>query len=109
MVNVCRRRPHARRFAASFIECSEATLNTRTDHLKATHVRAQHFGHDDGAIGLLVILQNGDDDARQGQAGTVERMDEFRFFPFRGPIANIGPSGLEIPEEGTGTAFEPLL
>ena len=47
----------------------------RLDPLLA-HPRPQHLGHDDRAVGLLVVLQHGDQAAADGDGGAVERVDE---------------------------------
>jgi hypothetical protein len=44
----------------------------------AIHVRPERFGNKDAAVLLLVILNYGDHDTRQGQAGTVEGMYKAR-------------------------------
>ena len=44
-------------------------------------VGAQSFGHEHAAVLLLVVLDNRDPGAADGQAAAVQRMDEFGF-PF---------------------------
>ena len=46
------------------------------------HPRPQDLGHDDRAVGLLVVLHHGDQAAADGDGGAVERVDEAAS-PFR--------------------------
>ena len=48
------------------------------DFAGAVHVRAQRVRNDDGAVLLLVVLQNRNQRAADGQAGSVQRVDELR-------------------------------
>jgi len=43
------------------------------------HVFAEGFGDDDRAVGLLVVFQDGDEDAGEGEAGAVQGVDELGF------------------------------
>ena len=45
------------------------------------HVGAQRLGNDDGAVGLLVVFENGEPGAAHGQAAAVEGVDEFGSCP----------------------------
>ena len=42
------------------------------DDLATAHVGAQHLGHGDGAVGILVVLHDGGHGAARGQAGAVQ-------------------------------------
>ena len=50
---------------------------TPADHLEA-HVGAQRLGHDDGAVGLLVVLEDGNQRAADGEARAVQRVRRAR-------------------------------
>src|SRR5581483_4327885 len=65
-------------------------------------IRAQHFGDDDGAVRLLVVLQQGGDRAREAEARAVQRVNELRFFPARRTVANVRASRLEVGERAAG-------
>lgn len=67
----------------------------------AAHVGSQHLWYNHRAIGLLIIFQNGNDNARQRQARSIERMDKFRAFAFSRAIADIGAPRLEVTEPRT--------
>ena len=47
-------------------------LRNRLDLLEATHVGTKNLGDRDGAVGVLVVLQNGSHGAASRQTGTVE-------------------------------------
>jgi hypothetical protein len=49
------------------------------DFLQAIHVFLQGFGNVDGAVGVLVVFDQGDEDARAGDDGVVEGVAEFYF------------------------------
>src|SRR6185369_16306941 len=42
------------------------------------HERPQHLGHDHGAVGLLAVLDDGDQHAGQAELGAVEGVHELR-------------------------------
>ena len=46
------------------------------ESVDATHVRTQRRGDRHAAVGLLVVLEHGDDRAADGEPGAVERRDE---------------------------------
>src|SRR5579885_1634472 len=68
------------------------------DDLAAMQVGAQHGRDGHAAVGVLVVLQNGDDHARQGQSRTVERMDELRPGSWLRTEADIGAASLVVAE-----------
>ena len=49
-----------------------ANLRDRLDFLEAAHVGAQDLGDRDGAVGILVVLQNGGHGTAGRQTGAVE-------------------------------------
>ena len=56
----------------------------------------QRFGDQNRAVGLLVVLQDGDDRAADGDGRAVERVDELRaFFAFHF-VADVEPAGLVV-------------
>src|SRR5687767_1628387 len=71
-------------------------------------VRAQRLGDAHAAVGLLVMLEETDDRAREGDAGTVQRVHEARLFPRARAIADVGPPRLEVEEVRAGRHLEPL-
>ena len=58
--------------------------------------RPQHFGDDDAAVGLLVVLQDRDQRPREGDRGAVERVDEPRALLLWRLVADVEPAGLEV-------------
>ena len=78
------------------------------DSLQSAHVGAKGFGDEHGAIGLLVIFKDGEPCAANGQAGTVDGVDEFWFglgatgiafcVEARRAEADVGAAGLEALE-----------
>ena len=69
------------------------------------HVRTEDFRYDDGAVGLLVVFQDGGNGTAYGEAGAVEGMDVFRFVLRRAAEADIGTASLEIFRVGTRRDF----
>src|SRR3990172_11412119 len=68
----------------------------RRDGLDAAHVGAEDVRDGDGAVRLLVVLQNGDKRAGQGEAGAVERMRVLRAGPLFAAEADVGATGLGV-------------
>ena len=62
----------------------------------AMHVRAEDFRYDDGAVGLLVVLEDRGDGTADSQAGAVQGVDKFRFRFRRAAEADVSPTCLEI-------------
>ena len=50
--------------------------SSRFDLLEAAHVGPQHVRNGDAAILVLIVLHDGDQRAADGDARTVQRMDE---------------------------------
>src|ERR1700680_486888 len=57
---------------------------------------AQDFGHDDAAVGLLIVFENGDDGPRDGDRRAVERVCELRPFGLGRLEANRQPARLIV-------------
>src|SRR4051812_33588928 len=62
----------------------------RTDHGLATEVGTEDHRHLDRAVGLLVILQDGDHRSRQGQTRAVQGVEETGTAAFGGAETEIG-------------------
>jgi len=65
--------------------------------LNPAHVGAEGFGDGDGAVGVLIVFDEGDDETRQGDAGTIQCMQELRLAVFVA-TADAGAAGLIVPE-----------
>ena len=70
------------------------------DSVKPTHVRSEHFGNNHRPVGLLVVLQNGDEGAANRESGTVDRVGDHRLAARGRPKAHFGTPGLEVTEMG---------
>ena len=53
--------------------------STRLDALLVAHVGPQDIGNRDGAVAVLVELQNGNQDPWARDAGVIQRVDEACF------------------------------
>ena len=73
--------------------------------IEAAHVWAQGLGDEDGAVGLLVVFENGEPGAAHGEAAAVDGVDEFIFAFGGGLETNVGAAGLEGFEVRTGGDF----
>src|SRR5689334_20814759 len=71
-------------------------------------VGLQRGGHADGAVRLLVMFEQADDRAREGDARPVQGVDEARLLSGRRPIADVRAARLEVEEVGAGRHLEPL-
>ncbi len=54
-----------------------ARILSGLEHAQATHVGAQHFGHGNRAVSVLVVLHHGHQRAPHGQARAVEGVHQF--------------------------------
>src|SRR5437762_2107529 len=61
----------------------------------AVGTRAQRRGDRDGAVSLLIVLEDGDDRAAHGEAGTVQRRDELGLAAIGGAIADVRAAAAE--------------
>src|SRR5208337_3632769 len=62
----------------------------------AANVRTQHFRDHHAAVGLLVVLDDGNPRPPNCQSAAIERVHQFRFLAAFGPVANVCPPCLEI-------------
>lgn len=62
-----------------------------------TEIRHERFRNTNGAVGLLVLLQQRDVEPRQGSAGSVQRMRK-TVFPFGVLEAEFHAAGLILGE-----------
>src|SRR3990170_3165368 len=76
------------------------------DHVQAAHPGPQHLGNDDGAIGLLVVLENGDQRPRERQPRAVERVHHFGVGARA--AAEAGAASLEVAAVRNRRDFQPL-
>src|SRR5665213_2739621 len=78
-------------------------ISRRANHFDAK-VRAQSFGHNDAAVGLLVVFDDGKPGAADGESAAVESVDEVSFAA-AGFGLNRCPAGLVSLEVGAGRDF----
>ena len=64
-------------------------------HRQAAHVGAQHFGHGHGAVGLLVVFQNGHQRAAHGQARAVEGVQQLVLSGMVGKLVGTSDLGCQ--------------
>src|SRR5687767_10676573 len=87
-------------------------LSHPTSHLRSQnarpHVRLQDFRNSDSSVSLLIMLQNGSNDAGECEARSVQRVDETGLFARRRPVADVCATGLEVRERAAGRYLEPL-
>src|SRR5262249_49487152 len=55
-----------------------------------THIRPQLFGNNDAAVSLLVILQNCQPCSTNGQAASIQSVEELSLLAALGPPADVG-------------------
>ena len=72
------------------------------DDFNAAQVLSQDLGNDDGAVGALVLLHQGREDAGGGQTGAVQGVDELGLAGGFPAEADVAPAGLVIPGVGDG-------
>ena len=70
-------------------------------HGLTAHVGAQNFGDGHGAVGLQVILQEGDQHTRRGHAGVVQRVGQLGLAVLI-LKADAQAAGLGVAEVGAG-------
>src|SRR5579884_1785415 len=80
------------------------------DSLQPAHVAAQHLRYCDGTVGVLVIFENRDERAADGQTRAVERVDEARALAFGRAEARVHTPRLELAADraGRNLAIAPL-
>lgn len=67
------------------------------------HVGPQGFGDCDGAVFLLIVFEDGDEGAADGEAGSVEGVYEFGFFVAL--ESDVCAASLEVEAVGAGADF----
>ena len=89
--------------AAHHAICLQETLRLGHDLLHAAHIGTQNLGDRDGAVGILIVLQNGGHGAAGRQAGTVESVQVARTLEVLGvAILDVGAASLEVTAVGAG-------
>src|SRR5438445_8660100 len=78
------------------------------DDVETAHVRTQRLWHPDGAVLLLVILEDRHHRARQGESGAIQRVHEVNL-AILPPIPDVGAAGLEVVVGGAGRHFEEAI
>ena len=73
-----------------------AGLSQRADFRDAAHVRQERFGDGDAAVGVLVVFEDGDEGAANGEAGAVQGVDGLRFFAVFRALARLQSPRLEV-------------
>src|SRR4051794_436025 len=61
-----------------------------------THIRLQHLGDINQAVGPLIVLEDDDQGPAQGERRTVEGMDKSRSLLTGRPVADIEPPCLVV-------------
>src|SRR5215467_726635 len=79
-----------------------ASSARRGQLLEAPGVRAQRRGNCDRAVGVLIILQHGDQRAADGESGAVERVDELGFGATRRLVTDVRAATAEVGVRRTG-------
>src|SRR5512132_2788454 len=70
-------------------------------------VRAERRGNRDRSVRLLMMLEDRGDDAREGEAGAVERVHQARLPSLRGPVLDPRTSRLKVGEVAARRDLEP--
>src|SRR5512132_83359 len=70
-------------------------------------VRSQCLRDPYRPVGRLIVLEKGDDRARERDTGRVQRVDELRLRLRVAPEADSGPARLEVGEGARARHFEP--
>lgn len=78
------------------------------DAVVAAHIRPQGLGDQHGAIGLKVVLQEGDQHPGRGHTGVVQGMAQLHPAVFV-LVADFQPPGLGVAQIGAGANLEILL
>src|SRR5262245_10763152 len=87
-------RPLAHRAPPS--QCHASSSRLLADPLEPAHEAPQRLGDDDRAVGLLIVLQDGDQGPPHGETRTVERVRVLRL-PLRlRAVADVGAPRLEV-------------
>ena len=78
-----------------------------SDGLLSPHVRPQDLRDGNGAVLVLVVLQDRDHGPGEREAGPVEGVDELALEVGLRPVLYPGPPGLEVGEIGDGRRLQP--
>src|SRR5262245_50297539 len=81
-------------FAMSLLRCHFCDLRL-PDFCLAVEVRPQRLWNDDGSVLLLVVLEDGNERAADGEPRSVQRVNELRFAAAAGAELDVGAAGLE--------------
>ena len=92
----------------SFLQSNVWNLLLGDQLFLAAHIGTKHFGDGHGTVFVQVLLQKRNDETRQRDAGTVERVDELRL-AVRILEAAVEAACLVVGEAGAGGNLEPLL
>jgi hypothetical protein len=72
------------------------------DFTYSAHVRAEDFGHENGSVLLLEVLQNRHQGPADRQPRSIQGVDKLRSLFSLGAVTDIGPPRLEILEVAAG-------
>src|SRR5258705_13806290 len=86
----------------------EGGRTTSSNLGQAAHIRMQRLRQLDASIGPLAVLEDGDDDAREGEAAAVESMDVFDLAVLVAKAAFHAPR-LEVGEVAAAADLEPAV
>src|SRR5947208_444019 len=75
------------------------------DPYNAVHIDAQYLRHRDGTIAVLVIFEHRDERAPDGNARTIQRVNEPRVLRALRPVTRIHSPRLEIAANRAGRNF----
>src|SRR2546422_2187606 len=78
----------------------------RRDLLEAVEVRAQGFGDEDRAVGLLIILNEGKPGAANSEPAAIQSVEVFRFPALPSSEPQVGAPRLKGLEVRTGRSEE---
>src|SRR5579863_551375 len=81
-----------------------------SNSIYSTHIWAKRFRNEDGAVGLLVVFDDGEPGAAHGKPAAIDGMHKLGLGGLAGlsgggPVANIGAARLKGFEVGTGRDF----
>ena len=75
--------------------------------LLAAHIRSESDGHIDAAVGVQVVLKEGDKHSRGRDDGVVERVG--KVFAVFAVHPDLQPAGLSVAEVGAGADLKVFL
>src|SRR6476646_7236872 len=86
---------------------SGLTRRMRSADPVSPQIRPQRLRNDNGAIGILVVLEDAGDRARQRKARSIQCVNKARLVALCRAKANVGATSLEIGEVAARRHFEP--